>query len=142
MRRALDGAIDLLVALRPHVRIGIVSNNLLDEQREKLALCGFEPFVDALVVSEEAGMSKPDPRIFHLALDRLGVPADSAVMVGDSWPADIVGARAAGVRAIWFNPRRLPRPDEPEGVPEIASLAPAVEIARTIVASLSPGPEL
>ena len=48
-------------------------------------------------------MAKPDPRIFAIALERLGCAAADAVMIGDSWPADIEGARAAGVRAIWFN---------------------------------------
>ena len=68
-RRATDGAQALLTALHPRARIGIVSNNLLEEQTEKLQHCGLAPFVDALVVSEEAGISKPDPGIFHLALD-------------------------------------------------------------------------
>jgi HAD superfamily hydrolase (TIGR01549 family) len=104
-RQPVAGARDLLVALKPLVRIGVVSNNLLEEQRDKLRLCGFEPFVDALIVSEEAGMSKPDPAIFAIALDRLGCRPDEAVMVGDSWAADIEGARAAGIRAVWFTPR-------------------------------------
>ena len=44
-------AVDLLVALRPHARIGIVSNNLLEEQRDKLAFCGLAPYVDVPMVS-------------------------------------------------------------------------------------------
>jgi putative hydrolase of the HAD superfamily len=104
-RQPVAGARDLLAALKPHVSIGIVSNNLLDEQRDKLRLCGFDPFVDALIVSAEAGTAKPDPAIFAIALDRLGCRPEEAVMVGDSWAADIEGACAAGIRAVWFNPR-------------------------------------
>ena len=103
-RRATAGAHELPEALHPRARIGIVSNNLLEEQTEKLQYCGLDRFIDALVVSEEAGISKPDPAIFQLALDRLGVPADEAVMVGDSWAADIVGARRAGIRADLVQP--------------------------------------
>ena len=123
-RRATDGAQALLMALHPRARIGIVSNNLLQEQTEKLQHCGLDPFIDALVVSEEAGISKPDPGIFHLALDRLGARADEAVMVGDSWAADVVGAHRAGIRAIWFNPQRLPKPSPDPAVEEIAALTP------------------
>jgi putative hydrolase of the HAD superfamily len=102
-RGPVAGAGDLLAALKPRVRIGIVSNNILDEQQQKLRHLGLDRFVDALVVSEEAGVSKPDPAIFAIALRRLGAAAADAVMIGDSWSADIEGARAAGVRAIWFN---------------------------------------
>jgi HAD superfamily hydrolase (TIGR01549 family) len=109
-RGPVAGARDLLAALEPHVRIGIVSNNILDEQQQKLRHCGFDAYVAALVVSEEAGVSKPDPAIFAMALDRLGAAPHEAVMVGDSWAADVEGARAAGIRAIWFNRFRQPRP--------------------------------
>jgi putative hydrolase of the HAD superfamily len=50
--------------------------------------------------------------LFRIGLLRLGVPGDGAVMIGDSWDADIVGARNAGIRAIWFN--RFGR-DAPDG---------------------------
>ncbi|HTM23592.1 MAG TPA: HAD-IA family hydrolase [Vicinamibacterales bacterium] len=139
-RRPVEGAADLLAAVRPHARIGIVSNNLVEEQRDKLAYCGLAPFVDALVVSEEAGVSKPDPSIFRLALDRLGVQASEAVMVGDSWAADIVGAARAGVRAIWFNPFRKAMPAEPAGVAEIHALAPAVDLLPLLLGAEHVGP--
>jgi HAD superfamily hydrolase (TIGR01549 family) len=127
-RRALDGAAGLLLALRPHARIGIVTNNLLEEQRDKLAFCGLASGVDALIASEDVGVSKPDPRIFKIALERLGVRAGDAVMVGDSWSHDIVGATHAGIRAIWFNPDRKPAPGTLPGVSEIHALTPPQEI--------------
>jgi HAD superfamily hydrolase (TIGR01549 family) len=126
-RRATEGAAELLAAVHPRARIAIVSNNLLDEQREKLQFCGLDRFVDALIVSEEAGIAKPDPGIFQLALDRVGASATDAVMVGDSWAADIVGATRAGVHAVWFNPARAARPTgdrDIAGIEEIVSLTP------------------
>jgi len=132
-RCALEGAIALLDAVRPHARIGIVSNNLIEEQREKLHFCGLAPLIDALIVSEEAGMSKPDPRIFHIALERLGVGPDEAVMFGDSWTADIVGAARAGLRRVWFNPRHLTKPADPADVEEVFSLTPAEPVARLLL---------
>jgi putative hydrolase of the HAD superfamily len=132
-RRALDGAADLLTALRPHARIGIVTNNLLDEQRDKLEYCGLAPLVDTLIASEDVGVSKPDRGIFDIALDRMGVAAADAVMVGDSWPNDVAGAVHAGIRAIWFNPDRKPAPADPPAVPEIHALAPAEDVVPLIL---------
>ena len=130
MRRAVDGARVLLPLVRSRARIGIVSNNLLEEQLEKLRYCGLHHYIDALIVSEEAGVSKPDPAIFGMALDRLGCEPSEAVMIGDSWTADVAGARGAGIRAIWFNPGRREAPDA--AVPRIESLAPPEPVMRMI----------
>ena len=124
-RRALHGAATLLAALRPHARIAIVTNNLLEEQQDKLAYCGLAALVDVLIASEDVGVAKPDPGIFRIALERTGVDAASAVMVGDSWANDIAGAHRAGIRAVWFNPERAPKPIEPAGVAEFHALEPA-----------------
>lgn len=130
------GAAALLEAVRAHARVVIVSNNLLEEQRTKLRACGLAAHVDVLVVSEEAGMPKPDPRIFEIALQRAGVTAAEAVMVGDSWANDIEGARAAGIRAIWFNREGAAPPDP--GVELLTSLEPTRQVlARLIGASSS-----
>ena len=50
--------------------------------------------------------------------------ADEVVMVGDSWAADVLGARAAGIRAIWFNPDCAPSPEPGAGVVELHALEP------------------
>ena len=131
-RRAIAGASALLAAVKTHARIGIVSNNLLEEQQEKLRTCGLDEFVDALVVSEEAGSSKPDPAIFRLALDRLHATAEDAVMIGDSWAADVVGARAAGIRAIWFNPDGVAAPAGEIAASELRALEPVDDALRMI----------
>jgi YjjG family noncanonical pyrimidine nucleotidase len=135
VRRAVAGAAALLAAVKERSQVGIVSNNLLEEQQGKLRQCGLDRFVDELVVSEETGMSKPDPRIFQIALDRLGRRADEVVMVGDSWAADVIGARAAGIRAIWFNPEHLPSPEPDASVMELHSLEPVDRALATIFAS-------
>ena len=73
--------------------------------------------------SGEVGVGTPDPAIFEMALDWLGVPASDAVMVGDSAKRDVAGALAAGIRSVWVNrngtkwDHTAPRPDA-----EIASL--------------------
>ena len=130
-RQAVPGAKALLAHLRRHARIGVVSNNLLSEQREKIEQCALDTHIDALIVSEETGVSKPDPRIFEIALAQLGAAPDEALMIGDSWTADIEGARAAGIPAIWFNPSGLQAPDP--SVPQIRQLQPAERVAKTIL---------
>jgi putative hydrolase of the HAD superfamily len=135
VRRAVPGAAALLALVKARSRIGIVSNNLLDEQRDKLRACGLEGWIDTLVVSEEAGVSKPDPAIFSIALERLECTAAEAVMVGDSWAADVAGARAAGIRAIWFNPNGAPPHGGDLAIAELRSLEPA-EAALEVIFQL------
>jgi putative hydrolase of the HAD superfamily len=131
-RQPVAGATALVAALSPRVRLGVVSNNILLEQQEKMRQCGFTGYIDTLVVSEEAGVSKPDPRIFRFALERLGCAPDEAVMIGDSWAADIEGARGAGIRAIWFNRTGETRPAPGADVDELTSLEPISRVLDAI----------
>jgi HAD superfamily hydrolase (TIGR01509 family) len=129
----LAGARDLLVELkRRDVRIAVVTNNIVSEQVAKLKRLELASLVDALVVSEAVGVSKPDAGIFLHALGELGAGPAEAVMLGDSWTADIEGALGAGIRAVWFNPRGAPRPADRPGVAEIHSLEPAGEVADVL----------
>ncbi len=132
-RRPVPGALALLEALRGKAKIAVVTNHFsVSEQREKLRQCGLDKFVSALVVSAEAGAAKPDPAIFQLALRRAGCRAQEAVMVGDSWPADIAGALRAGLRAVWFNRFALPRP-APAPAAEIRAYSPAEKTLNVIL---------
>jgi putative hydrolase of the HAD superfamily len=124
IRQPISGAAALLAGVKARARVGIVTNNLLEEQQDKLRQCRLDGYVDALVVSEKAGVSKPDPRIFEIALEHLGCRPDEVVMVGDSWVADVAGAIAAGIRPLWFNPQRKPRPEPALEVDEIHALEP------------------
>ena len=100
----IDGALELVAALRERgLKLAIVSNSTREEQTRKLATHGLAPYFDALVLAGDHDIFKPDPRLFAIALQALDVTAEEAVMVGDSWSADVVGARAAGVRILWFN---------------------------------------
>jgi HAD superfamily hydrolase (TIGR01509 family) len=120
LRRPVPGARQLLERLHGRTRVAVVSNNAQQEQVEKLAFLGFTPLIDELVVSEAVGVAKPDPRIFEVALERVGVEPEATVMVGDSWTNDVRGARGAGIRAIWFNRFGAVRP-EPAPVLELDS---------------------
>lgn len=136
---ALAGARPLLAELKGRgVRIAVVTNNIVSEQVAKLKALDLARLVDALVVSEAVGASKPAAAIFEHALNALGAAAGGSVMVGDNWSADIEGARAAGIAAVWFNPRRSPRPAARPEVVEIHALEPAARIADIILGSPVP----
>jgi HAD superfamily hydrolase (TIGR01509 family) len=129
---AIEGAAALLERLRRDARIAIVSNNTRDEQLGKLRACGLDHLVDAVVVWEDVRIAKPDPAMFQVALERVGATASDAVVLGDSWQADVLGAAAAGIRAVWFNRRGVECPDAALAI-EIRALVPTESIARVIL---------
>lgn len=100
-------------------RIGIVTNGSARGQNAKIMALHVWRHVSAVVVSESVGMRKPDPRIFALALDELGVRAADAWFVGDHPEYDVVGAQAAGLTGVWMKGAHA----WPAGVP-----APTVSI--------------
>ena len=95
------GALDALRSLG--LRLAVVSNSNGTVARILEAL-DLARRVDAVVDSAVVGFEKPDPRIFRHAADLLGVEPDEAVHVGDLYSVDVLGARAAGVRAILLDP--------------------------------------
>jgi len=81
--------------------IGLVTNGGAEAQAAKVRRLGLEPFLDATLISEREGLRKPDHRLFELALSRIGVAAEHAWHVGDHPMADVAGAHAAGITAVW-----------------------------------------
>jgi putative hydrolase of the HAD superfamily len=130
LRRPVAGALALLQALKPGYKLGIVTNNRLAEQEEKLRHLGMRPLVSELITSEEIGVAKPDPRIYQVALARLGASPAQTVMVGDNWQADVVGALAVGIRPVWLNRLGVARPLP--AVAELSSLEPLALAYRII----------
>jgi HAD superfamily hydrolase (TIGR01549 family) len=104
----LPGAPELVARLAEEVPLALVTNGPPDIQRLKIAQAGIGSFFSAVVISGEVGIGKPDPAIFLRALDLIGVAPEHAVMVGDSWERDILGALSAGMRAVWVSHGRTP----------------------------------
>ena len=104
VRAATAVNLTLLAALADRgFLLGVVSNGCGNVDR----LCqesGYSPYLSVVVDSRRAGVSKPDPRIFELAVSGLGVPAADALAVGDSFERDIVPAKRAGLKAAWLQP--------------------------------------
>ncbi len=99
-----DDAVQTLEALRPRFKLGLVTNGPSRTQRPKIEQFQLIDYLDLLIVSEEVGVAKPDPAIFAIALEQLGVAPSEALFVGDSPEFDLRGAAAAGMPFIWMNP--------------------------------------
>ncbi len=82
-------------------RLAVVTNGPVFTQSIKVEATGLEGLVDAVCISEEVGVSKPDPLIFRSAAERAGASLSGAWMVGDNLDADIAGAHGVGARSVW-----------------------------------------
>lgn len=104
-----EAGLRTLTALRARgYQLGLITNRedqaRFEEQLDQLGLRGH---FDLLLTAGEAGVSKPNPAIFGLALARAGLTADQALYVGDNYWADVVGAERAGMRAVLLDPHHL-----------------------------------
>ena len=135
-RRPVAGAGELLAEVRRlGARVVAVTNNLVSEQEDKLRHTNLRHLFDHLVISEAAGANKPDPAIFEIALRAAGVAPSDAVMLGDSWENDVVGAVGMGIAAAWLDRRGVGVPDPSVPVLALTSLEPASEVAAALLAA-------
>jgi len=88
---------------------------------------GLTRFFDVICDSCVEKVEKPDPRYFHLALQRSGSRRETTTMVGDLYHVDVIGARNAGLDAILFDPAGMYPEADCERVPTLAALADVVE---------------
>ena len=131
----MEGARDALDALgRLGLRRAVVSNSD-GRAEEHLANCGVREGLEFVVDSQLVGVEKPDPRIFALALDRLGVPAERALFVGDIRSVDEAGAGAAGVHFVLLDPYGDYAAPATPAVPHITDVPGWVERRFEIVAA-------
>jgi 2-haloacid dehalogenase len=107
----LEGAADLVARLARRHPLAIVTNGIARVQRARFARVPFMQHIRHIVISEEAGVAKPDPRIFAGAFATLGVGPHETLFIGDSTTSDMPAAHAAGMDFCWYNPKGLPVPD-------------------------------
>ena len=101
-----DHAKSSLEKLHGKYKLGIVSNFAIPECVHKLLeKHGLDTFFDVVVVSGAVNKRKPSPKIFQKALKKLGVNAENTVFVGDTVDADVIGAKAAGMKSIFIERR-------------------------------------
>lgn len=97
-----------LEQLSPHCEMAIITNGLSQVQNTRFALSSIKHHFKVMVISEEVGMTKPDPEIFAHTCELMQWSNPSEVlMVGDNYRADIQGAAKFGMQTCWFNIRQL-----------------------------------
>jgi HAD superfamily hydrolase (TIGR01662 family) len=112
-------------------RLGLISNAADDENTQTLVdKGGFRQYLDYAISSAAYGKRKPHPGIFRAALDHFGTSPERAVMVGDTYDADIAGGHQVGMNTIWIT-RRLREPTGSRGL-----------LADAVVSALSEIPEI
>lgn len=123
--RLLPDAMELLRYVRTKYTLSIISNGFCEVQYKKLRKSGLEPFFAHVVLSEDVGSLKPNKAIYEYALKVNGITPCQALMIGDSYNSDIVGARNAGISALFFNPHRKEVPDD---VPQFFALKELLDV--------------
>jgi putative hydrolase of the HAD superfamily len=107
----VKGMQSVLDQLMGKFQLGVVSNGAPDVQYRKLEKIGIRHIFDCVVISDEVGYRKPDPRIFEIALKLLNRKPEECLHIGDSYNADVIGAKKAGFQACWFNTDREQMPE-------------------------------
>lgn len=102
-RKVVAGSHELLSRLRSmDLRLAVITNNMTNEQLNKLKMLELSEYFEVVSISEQIGAAKPDPEIYMATLDRLQLTTDDVVMVGDSLTTDIAGATALNIRSVWL----------------------------------------
>lgn len=100
-----DGTFELLGYLKEKYTLHIITNGFSQVQFIKLKKSKLAPFFATVTSSEEVGVKKPNPLVFTTALAKAGASAQSSIMIGDTFDADILGAEGVGMDTIFFNYR-------------------------------------
>jgi putative hydrolase of the HAD superfamily len=108
----------------------VVSNGVTRQQEAKIRTTGLDRYLADWVISEEAGVSKPNPRIFAIAAHRARMRLGGAWMIGDSPEADIGGASALGLRSVWLHRGR--RWTQPQYSPTYTADGPIAALAAVM----------
>ena len=124
----LEGAEELVRYLAEKYPLTVVTNGFVEVQYEKFDRSGLRDCFAHIVLSEEVGCQKPNPRIYEEALRMNGISSEEAVMIGDSWNSDIQGAINAGIDQIWIRKSQDPLPNGQSATYIVKSLAEVMEI--------------
>ncbi len=107
--------------IKRHFKVGIITNGSTQRQKAKIMNTSLNEYFDTIIISEEVGFSKPDKRIFELALNKLNVQSEDVLFVGDDLEKDIAGCQNANIKGIWFNPNVIKNNTDTKPYAEITS---------------------
>ena len=103
-----DNSLELIETLNKSFRLAIVTNGLTSVQNKRIRQSSIAKFFDAIVISEEILIAKPNPKIFEHTLKLINFSDKSKVlMIGDSLSSDIQGGINFGIDTCWYNPNKI-----------------------------------
>ncbi|MFI8685952.1 HAD family hydrolase [Rossellomorea sp. NPDC077527] len=117
-----EHTIKIVKAIKEHMKVAIITNGTTQRQKAKIRNTRLHECFEIIMISEEAGYTKPDKRIFDLTLDKLQVQSEEALFVGDDLEKDIRGSQGANLLGIWFNPDGIQNETDIKPYDEISSL--------------------
>lgn len=140
--QAYDDAVDVVAALRRRGLLVAICSNWYWDLDAVVRQVGLAGMLAAVVSSAQAGMRKPDPRIYRHTLERCGLRPDETIFVGDMWIPDVEGPRAVGMRAVHLcrsdAGTRADRPPLRNGIWRVDGLPSVVQLADSLSCSTGP----
>ena len=120
----MPGAFEVIQDLAAHFPLYILTNGFDDIQYVKIEGAGMRGFFQEIITSQQVGTKKPSPLFYEYALERAGILAEDALMIGDHVEADVRGALNVGIPAIHYNPFSIETdlPHEIQHLDELRSL--------------------
>jgi putative hydrolase of the HAD superfamily len=106
-----------LIYLKKQYTLHLITNGFKKVQYEKLKNSGLEIFFTHVYTSEELGVHKPEAAYFEKAIQLSNATTKNAVVIGDDFLIDIMGAANAGIDQIWFNPQKIKPPVSEKNIP-------------------------
>ena len=121
-RSLMDGAYEMLELWKEMaLPVVVITNGNLEMQKRTVELLGLQNRIHSLLTPANSKELKPNPELFQRALEITGAERERALMIGDTWQQDILGAANAGIRPVWINSRMIPKPG-PLNIMEVKSL--------------------
>jgi putative hydrolase of the HAD superfamily len=96
--------------------LGLVTNGAIRSQRPKIEALGISGYFGTILISEEQGVRKPNPEIYHRAMQKLGSTPANSIFIGDHPETDIEGAAKLGLKTIWKRNNCWPEPSRRDAV--------------------------
>lgn len=127
----VEGAFEVIQTLAPHYELYITSNGIAETQYKRLLVTGLAPYFKQVFVSEDTGSQKPMKPFFDYVFERIPhFEPNKAMIIGDSYSADIIGGAGAGIDTCWLNPLKKAPATSVQPTYTIEKLAQLVELLQ------------
>lgn len=113
---------EVLSYLQNKYKLHLITNGFKEVLDKKIKYTNLEHYFDLILSAEDVGVNKPHPLVFETALTRTNAIASESLMIGDSYEADILGAKNVGMHTLHFNPKQEPKKSESAEIHRLSEL--------------------